>query len=420
MSPWTKPATILAALCLFPAALPAHAQQGDAPQQQQTGEEARPRPWEIMKAAHEAVSQIQTISFKASAHGVGHKATRTPTVEATVIAARATNDPFGWKFHTEGVARDAGKDPRRLLAAYDGTAIRSIREHEQKVIEAPVSNPDAVMTEGPGWVMAWLIRWPDMVHKCFGGEDPLVPSRYDGRMDVAGEPCHVVYVDYSELADPTLFDAWWYISERDSIPRRVEMHFIDGSDGFTVLTLTDLQPGAGVSGSTFSLAAPDGFEIVKPAEPERRVGARAVVRSGVPVGDTAPDWTLTDLDGKEHTLSRYRGKIVVMDFWATWCPPCRQAMPVLQRLHEKYKDQGVVIFGMNCWESGDPGAYMDENSLTYTTLLKADPVAQLYQVSGIPTFYIVGPDGKVVYSEVGFDPAFENKFADLVERLTAP
>jgi thiol-disulfide isomerase/thioredoxin len=109
-----------------------------------------------------------------------------------------------------------------------------------------------------------------------------------------------------------------------------------------------------------------------------------------------------------------------MDFWATWCGPCRLAMPGLQRLHEKYKDQGVVVFGMNSWESGDPGAFMKENDFTYTTLLKADPVAQLYQVSGIPTFYIVGPDGKVVLSEVGYDPDFEKNVSDLIERLTSP
>src|SRR6266567_2066513 len=68
------------------------------------------------------------------------------------------------------------------------------------------------------------------------------------------------------------------------------------------------------------------------------------------IGATAPDWELSDADGKLQTLAQYRGKIVVLDFWATWCGPCAEVMPQMQKLHEKYKDKGVAVFGVSSWE----------------------------------------------------------------------
>jgi peroxiredoxin len=90
-------------------------------------------------------------------------------------------------------------------------------------------------------------------------------------------------------------------------------------------------------------------------------------------------------------------------------------MPGLQTLHERYKDQGVVIFGINCWESGDPEALMQREGYTYTLLLDGDPVAAQYMVSGIPTFYVISPDGRVAHHAVGFDPRMEQKLEEVID-----
>src|SRR5258708_34172469 len=68
------------------------------------------------------------------------------------------------------------------------------------------------------------------------------------------------------------------------------------------------------------------------------------------VGATAPDWELSDADGKLQTLAQYRGKVVVLDFWATWCGPCTKVMPQIQKLHEKNKDKGVAVFCVSSWD----------------------------------------------------------------------
>lgn len=138
---------------------------------------------------------------------------------------------------------------------------------------------------------------------------------------------------------------------------------------------------------------------------------------GPAVGSTAPEWTLKDSSGKEHKLSDYRGKIVVMDFWATWCGPCKRAMPTIQKIHEEYKDKGVVVFGVNCWERDDAQKYMNDKKFTYGLLLKADDVATRYGVEGIPAFFIVDPTGKIAFSESGFGPNSEKEIRAALEKL---
>jgi thiol-disulfide isomerase/thioredoxin len=381
-----------------------------------------PDPAAILKGADEALGKLESLSYKASSRGVGSKATRTPEVDALVRAVRIKKDPLGWKFLSRGEARKGGEEPRAFTVSYDGKVVRSIREWERKVIEGPPAASDEPMGDGAGWAMTWLLRWNQMVHAPFGTEDGHAPCRYEGVVVVGGEPCDVVYVDYSDAPDPTLFDAWWYISRKDSLPRRLDMHFVENmfGDGFTTLVITELEAGAPLADGQLAVMAPGDFEVVKAKEKQVQPEGRAVAASGIPVGEIAPDFALKDPEGREHKLSDYRGKVVLLDFWATWCGPCQMAMPGIQKVHERFKGQGVVVFGMNCWESGDAAAFMREKGYTYGLLLNADETATKYNVSGIPTFYIVGPDGRVMHSAVGFDPALEETLGVILERGVAP
>lgn len=108
------------------------------------------------------------------------------------------------------------------------------------------------------------------------------------------------------------------------------------------------------------------------------------------MGTLAPDWKL-DAQGKEHSLSDYRGKVVVMDFWATWCGPCIAAMPVMQALHDKFQKDGVVVMGIsNKEEEGtDPAGLMKKKGYTYLQLLKGDSIISAYKAESLPTFYII-------------------------------
>lgn len=131
------------------------------------------------------------------------------------------------------------------------------------------------------------------------------------------------------------------------------------------------------------------------------------------IGVIAPNWQLTGADGKHHTLSRYRGKVVVLDFWATWCVPCSAGISRMQRLHEKFASSGVVVLGINTWETNDPVALMKERGFSYELLLKGEGIAEAYKVTTLPVVYVIGSDGKVIYRH---DRVDDKNFPSVIEK----
>jgi thiol-disulfide isomerase/thioredoxin len=376
----------------------------------------KPDPLVILRSADEALGKLEVLTFKVHTYGVGPLATRSPETRASVQMRRASaRDPIGWTFRVEGTARHAA-DVRRLLTAYDGREVRSVREHEKAVIEGTWESSADPMSDGAGWSVAWVVRWRELVSRPFGEGGRPWPAHYEGVSIIDGTTCDVIHVDYSETDDRNLFNGWWHIGREDRLPRRLELHLLDQRDGYFITDISELEPGAEVETARFAIATPEGYELRAAERPAQRT-ARGRRPAGVPFGELAPDWTLKDPEGREHTLSDYRGRLVIMDFWATWCGPCLRAMPGLQALHEKYAERGVVIFGINCWESGDPEAMMKEKGYTYTLLLEGDPVAAMYSVSGIPTFYVISPEGRVAHVAVGFDPQMEAKLEEIIDAL---
>jgi thiol-disulfide isomerase/thioredoxin len=374
---------------------------------------------ELLKESAAAMEKVTSLTYTAETLGIGGQGLRVPTMRGSVVAMRGgKKDVLGWKFRVEG---KAAPDSHAVLAVYDGSLVRSVRAGEKKVLEASPANAKEALDDGSGAAAGWLIRWKELVGSKFGDSDSAPACRVDGKAEVAGVPCDVVYVDYSDTADPNLFDAWWYLGTDDHLPRRLDLHLVSNAigDGFVVVKISDLKPGAPVGDGALALNIPDGFEVVK-KEPEHEEGiGRAVKVSTIAVGEKAPDWELKDPAGKAHRLSDYAGKVVVMDFWATWCGPCQMAMPGVQAVHEEFKGKPVEVFGMNCWESADPERLMKEKGYTYGLLLNADSVAKDYGVSGIPTFYVIGKDGKVAYSGVGFNPQGEGALAEIVKKELA-
>ena len=113
------------------------------------------------------------------------------------------------------------------------------------------------------------------------------------------------------------------------------------------------------------------------------------------------DFTLTDLKGKSWTLSELRGKVVVVNFWATWCPPCRKEMPDLEALYNRFKDQGLVVLAISDEDAAKVRPFVAERQVTYPVLL--DPgrkVNDLFQVEGIPKTFVYDRDGKLVAQSI--------------------
>jgi peroxiredoxin len=124
---------------------------------------------------------------------------------------------------------------------------------------------------------------------------------------------------------------------------------------------------------------------------------------GFEIGNTAPNFILKDMNGEALELSALRGKVVLVDFWDTWCPPCIKAMPHLQELHMETKDQDIVIVAIAGGRKGESAvdSFVKKNGYTFTTAVGDRSVFEAYNVSSIPATYIIAADGKIHAKWVG-------------------
>lgn len=135
------------------------------------------------------------------------------------------------------------------------------------------------------------------------------------------------------------------------------------------------------------------------------------------VAGVAPAFTLTDLDGKSVSLADFRGKVVVLDFWATWCPPCKREIPDFIDLQKEYGSQGVQIVGIALDEPDKVSAFAQQNGMNYPVLLGSNEVSMKYGgIEGIPTTFIIDKSGKIINKFEGFRPrqVFETEIKKLL------
>jgi len=127
--------------------------------------------------------------------------------------------------------------------------------------------------------------------------------------------------------------------------------------------------------------------------------------TAVPDKPAAPDFALKDADGKLHRLSESRGKVVMVNFWATWCPPCRREMPSMQRAWEKLQGGNFEMYAVNAGEDEDTifgFTFSTGVELTFPILLDRDAhVIKAWPVVALPTSFVIDPQGRIVYRAVG-------------------
>jgi len=134
---------------------------------------------------------------------------------------------------------------------------------------------------------------------------------------------------------------------------------------------------------------------------------------------SAPDFTLKSHGGENLRLSEYRGEVVLINFWASWCGPCRQEMPVLSELHDKYRSLGFTVLGVNVESDTDKARkLLEDQPVSFPVVFDSDSVvSKQYDVVAMPSTVLVDRDGNMRYLHKGYKPGLEAVYQQQVRDL---
>ena len=402
----------------------------------------------ILTAARKAVTDLKAVSFSVKLNGAMNNVDSTG--EVTLVKA----DAGGWKLAAKGTntannihrkkdgkdeTTTKGNEPAKATpfeVTFDGATGHSIVENDKTVFQSSIKDETGLRnffaSQKAGWVVAW-----EMISPTPFAISTNSVATLDGTEEVGGVSCNKIKITTKAPAAKGSVIAHggavttYFFGAQDNFLRRVDRAIgADAEGGRTSemvqssAVFTNVKFDTSAAGANFSPAVPDGF-IVKPVgggakKDDAKKDDKKSDAKGTPgllsLGSNAPDWTLKTPTGDDVKLSGLKGKVVVMDFWATWCPPCKKAMPMVQKLHEKFGKDNVLVYGLSCWErGGDPAKYMTDNNFNYGLLVRSDDVAKAYKVTGIPTFYVIGKDGKILFNSVGFS---EEEFGHIEKVIT--
>ena len=231
-----------------------------------------------------------------------------------------------------------------------------------------------------------------------------------------GKPCYLVDILVKQSGEPDpyfgiiclRYEINIWIDKRDYLPIQFSEAFdnIDGPDTvyqFEEFKLLSFNPN--VDESKLTLESIPNNVVQRDYVPYKRPEPLAE-------GTSAPDWSLPMLSGDTVRLADLKGKVVLLDFFYRSCAPCCAALPVLQSLHEKYKDRGVVVVGIDPYDDpakGEMAEFLAKRGITYTVLFSDNKLSEAYHVHAFPTLFILDRDGKIEKIHTGFSNEMESE-----------
>ncbi|MDR1196147.1 MAG: TlpA family protein disulfide reductase [Endomicrobium sp.] len=137
------------------------------------------------------------------------------------------------------------------------------------------------------------------------------------------------------------------------------------------------------------------------------------------IGEKAPDFTLLSIKGNAVSLSDLKGKVVFLDFWASWCPPCRDSIPAIKEMYREYLgNTDVVILGINSGEDVQTvKVFMADMRMPYTVLYGTPDINKNYKVKGIPAFFVIDKNGKIAKKFIGYGQGMERQWKQTIDDL---
>ena len=218
-------------------------------------------------------------------------------------------------------------------------------------------------------------------------------ARVTGYESIFGASCSVVRIERERKVVQTLWiDDSTYLVRKETIEQAPEGS-LDGASYHHESLWTMLKTGEPLSPSLFTYNPTGTQQERTPLQPPAPVSMRE---------QPAPDFVLQDLDSREVRLSELRGKVVLLDFWATWCGPCRAAFPMIELIHRSFRGKGLVVYGINDEPPQLALEFLKKYGYSAPSLVDANrDAATKYNVRGIPTTVLIDREGKVAFYQVG-------------------
>jgi thiol-disulfide isomerase/thioredoxin len=364
------------------------------------------------QAAMKNAAGLKSLGFSESFKSliVANGKTSETSLSAEVVL-RGKND-LSCHFTTE-------KDELRLVS--DGTThyLYVFGNPTYEKSDTPMSRPQ-LMTAATGGILRAAGTWvADFLHDTKDLLDAAQDVERKGEEDIDGTAC-----EGYRLAYPGFDVTAWLTRGDPPVLRRAEVdlqksvnnqgHEAGPVSATVQVNITDWKPNLEVRDSQFVFTPPDGVELAKPEKHEESME-----------GKEAEDFELPLLDGGTVKLSSLKGKTVVLDFWATWCGPCRMAMPIVDKVTGEFADRGVVLYTVNLQEGAEAvKGFLQAMKLNPKVALdKEGMVARAYGAPPIPSIVLIGTDGVVRKVFRGVSPVFENELRGALSGIakeTAP
>lgn len=353
---------------------------------------------EILQACRDRIIKLRSISYNIYYENAYEKTT------ADVLIKKGNEFPI---FETAMIKLSGlsinDKGSKQVTFSYNGSSFDFIdpQSHETVTLDSPTYNKLS---------RTGMFQYTLLVHPSYWQKDP-----FDSFKDITAaekmedtviftEPCYKISITReinSSLMGKQSFQSVWYIGKKDQL-----LHGI--SSGVTKYFLRITGIDQDITNNSFVLFS---------SQPKKITGLEPISEGLLPVGNKAPLWTLASSRKDSISLSSLKGKVVLLDFWGTWCVPCIKAMPDIQSIYDHFKGKAVEVIGVSVEpeKAADPVDFMKKRNFTYPIIIDGVTITKPYKVVEFPTIYVIDKKGNIIHAEHGGNR--ENFKDDIISKI---